>query len=166
MHPQPDVRPISERDIPELLSILNAIIDAGGTTAIETRLSEADFAEWFVSGPEVLAGFTAFDPGTGRPCGFQALSSHGAPEPGWGDIGTFARREASIPGVGRALFAATRQRAAALGLAAINAQIRADNTGGLAYYDRMGFRTWRVLPSVPLADGTPVDRICKRFDLR
>lgn len=165
MSPPPAVRPIEGRDIPDLLALLNAIVDAGGTTAIETRLTEAAFADWFVTGPEVLTAFTALEPGTERPCGFQVLSSHGAPAPGWGDIGTFARRERPVPGVGRALFAATRAGAAALGLVAINAQIRADNAGGLAYYDRMGFRTWRVLPAVPLADGTPVDRVCKRFDL-
>ena len=68
-------------------------------------------------------------------------------------------------GVGSALFRATRERALALGLTAINATIRADNAGGLAFYSRQGFRDHSVAKAVPLSDGTPVDRISKRYSL-
>lgn len=44
-----------------------------------------------------------------------------------------------------------------------NATIRADNAGGLAYYARMGFQDYAVARGVPLADGTPVDRISRRY---
>jgi hypothetical protein len=47
----------------------------------------------------------------------------------------------------------------------INATIRADNTGGLAYYAKMGFETYGITKDVPLLDGTPVDRINKRFQV-
>ncbi|MEM9148767.1 MAG: GNAT family N-acetyltransferase, partial [Pseudomonadota bacterium] len=56
-------------------------------------------------------------------------------------------------------------RAKNAGLIALNATIRADNRVGLAYYSRMGFQDYAVRPAVPLADGSPVDRISKRFDL-
>ena len=47
----------------------------------------------------------------------------------------------------------------------IDATIRADNTGGLAFYGRMGFTDYDCVAGVPLKDGTLVDRIRKRFDL-
>ena len=61
------------------------------------------------------------------------------------------------------MFAATRARARELGLAAINATIRADNSGGLAFYSKMGLKDYAVDRAEPLADGTPVDRIHKRY---
>jgi len=70
-----------------------------------------------------------------------------------------------LPGVGTALFAVTRMRARELGLIAINAAIRVDNRSGLAFYEKMGFRTYRTLHDVPLSDGTPIDRVLKRFDV-
>ena len=63
------------------------------------------------------------------------------------------------------MFAATRERARALGVAAINATIRADNSGGLAFYSRMGFVDHHVDKAVPLKSGLPVDRISKRYPL-
>jgi hypothetical protein len=40
-----------------------------------------------------------------------------------------------------------------------------DNRVGLAFYEKMGFRTYETLRRVPLRDGTPVDRILKRYDV-
>lgn len=65
----------------------------------------------------------------------------------------------------RRLVAATRAEVAKLGLTAINATIRADNVGGLAYNARMGFVGHEVRRAVPLRDGTPVDRIGKWYAL-
>jgi RimJ/RimL family protein N-acetyltransferase len=95
--------------------------------------------------------------------GFQSLSIYGNPPNGTADIATFARMNPKTKGVGTALFPATRIAAEALGLELINATIRADNVSGLAYYGKMGFETYDRLVRVPLLDGTPVDRIKKRF---
>jgi ribosomal protein S18 acetylase RimI-like enzyme len=67
--------------------------------------------------------------------------------------------------VGSALFNVMRSAARKRGLTAINATIRADNSGGLAFYNRMGFLDYEVTRAVPLKDGTPVDRIRKRYSL-
>jgi GNAT superfamily N-acetyltransferase len=82
------------------------------------------------------------------------------------DIGTFARVGLTKKGVGSALFAAMQAEARNKGLTAINATIRADNSGGLAFYHRLGFVDHEIVRSVPLKDGTPVDRISKRYPLR
>jgi L-amino acid N-acyltransferase YncA len=68
-------------------------------------------------------------------------------------------------GTGAALFAATRDEARRQGRRAINAAIRADNTGGLAFYGRMGFEDYQIARGVPLKDGTPVDRVRRRYRL-
>jgi hypothetical protein len=46
---------------------------------------------------------------------------------------------------------------------AVNATIRADNHSGLPYYEKMGFTTYKIVEAAPLKNGTPVDRICKKY---
>jgi len=113
----------------------------------------------------VLACFVAEDTEKEELVGFQTMvTSETLPE-GVADIATFAKREETQRGIGSGLFAATVERARELGLVAINATIRADNTGGIAFYSKMGFEDHSVTEGVPLADGTPVDRVPKRFAL-
>ena len=159
------VREASASDVVPLADILNAIIEAGGTTAMEAPLDAAAFAEHFLDGPDVLSCVVAVDPADGEPVGFQALMRYAGLPEAWVDIATFARMTRKRPGVGTALFAATKATARNLGLVAINAAIRADNRAGLAFYEKMGFRTYETLRQVPLQDGTPVDRILKRYDV-
>ena len=63
--------------------------------------------------------------------------------PGWGFIGTYVKLGASRQGIGKALFAATREAAQKARLPSIDATIGEDNELGLAYYEAMGFRTYR-----------------------
>jgi GNAT superfamily N-acetyltransferase len=103
--------------------------------------------------------------GDGVALGFQALVRNPDLPAAWGDIATFTRREPRRPGVGSALFGATRRAARELGLEAINATIRADNYAGIPYYEKMGFQTYSVAAGIPLLDGTPVDRVSKVYRL-
>jgi ribosomal protein S18 acetylase RimI-like enzyme len=73
--------------------------------------------------------------------------------PGWGIIGTHISPDAARLGIGKALFAATLTAAQDANLAHIDATIGDTNQGGLAYYEAMGFRTYRTTPG----------RICKCF---
>ncbi len=159
------VRVAVAADAGPLADILNDIIRAGGTTAYETPFNAATFTEAFLLGPDFISCLVAEDPVTRAPIGFQSLERHSELPQGWADIGTFARMQPKVPGVGTALFAATRVMARDLGIVAINAIIRADNQRGLAFYDKLGFQTYRTLPAVPLKDGTPVDRILKRYEV-
>ena len=153
------------RDARELAELLNAIIAQGGTTALEDPFTPERLAEAYLVGPAVLCCFVAIDRATGRLEGFQTLGRYPGLPYDVGDIGTFARIDGKQRGVGSALFAATRERALRLGLTAINATIRADNVGGLAFYGKMGFEDHSVTPAVPLREGRPVDRVNKRFRL-
>ena len=160
------VRPATDADAPALAELLNAIIARGGTTALEQSFTPDRLARKYLTGPNVISCFVAYDAETGEALGFQTLTREAYVPDNWGDIGTFARVGGTQRGVGSALFAATRERALELGLAGLNAQIRADNHGGLAFYARMGFQDHHVDAAVPLTDGTPVDRITKRYPLR
>ncbi|RWX18462.1 GNAT family N-acetyltransferase [Rhizobium hidalgonense] len=157
------VRKAVSSDAGELSALLNEIIRAGGTTALETRLSAAEFADWFIDGEFPVVCHVA-EHGQWL-MGFQSLSLYGDPPKGVADIATFARVNPKTAGVGSALFPATRAAAKELGLEFINATLRADNVSGLGYYAKMGFETYDRLLQVPLQDGTPVDRIKKRFRL-
>ncbi len=157
------VRPAVRADAADLAAILNAIIARGGTTALEDPYTPEDLAESYIDGPGAI--LCRVVSAGGELLGFQALSQHAELPTGWADIATFTRRTARVPGAGTALFAATLAAARGLGLVAINATIRADNAGGLAFYRRMGFVPYGLSPAVPLRDGTPVDRLHHRFDL-
>jgi L-amino acid N-acyltransferase YncA len=157
------VRPFVAADAQALTDILNGIIAAGGTTAHQSAFTPDRLRAAHLDGPTVLCCHTVLLHGV--PVGFQALNRVSFLPDAWGDIATFTRRTPPVRGAGRALFAATTACARSLGLVALNATIRADNGPGLGYYTAMGFIDYGVYPAVPLADGTPVDRIRRRFDL-
>jgi L-amino acid N-acyltransferase YncA len=159
------VRPVRDEDAAELAELLNAIIARGGTTALEEPFTAQALAQTYLTGPKVISCFVAADRSAGVLQGFQTLVREPDLPPDVGDIGTFARVGGTQRGVGTALFAATRAAARERGLSAINATIRADNSGGLAFYGRMGFVDHSVRRAVPLKDGTLVDRINRRYAL-
>ena len=158
------IRAASAADTEGKRTLLNEIIRVGGTTAITNELSPDEMREWFISGEAVVSCFVAVD-SDGTIVGFQSLSTYGSLPAGWVDIATFASRSRHKSGVGSALFARTREAAAKLGFAAINATIRVVNEGGLAYYSRMGFTTYLVEEGDPKAHGRVFNRIHKRFTL-
>jgi len=164
--PQPcRIRAVCPADAGPLAELINALIARGGTTALEEAFTPEALADAFLTGHKVHCCFVACDPASGRLEGFQTLC-HDEKAPGrFGEIGTFARLGGARRGIGSALFAATRARAQALGLAGITATIRADNQGGLAFYSSQGFVDNAVIRGVPLKDGTRVDRIVKRYAL-
>jgi L-amino acid N-acyltransferase YncA len=161
-----EIRPVRQVDAHELSTLLNEIIARGGTTALEDPLEPSTLAGTMLTGPDVICCFVASERSTGKLTGFQTLQKNGMLPGDIGDIGTFARVGLTQKGVGSALFNVMRSEARKRGLTAINATIRADNSGGLAFYHRLGFVDHEVTRAVPLKDGTPVDRISKRYSLR
>jgi L-amino acid N-acyltransferase YncA len=162
-------RPARLDDAPAMCAILNAIIAIGGTTAYEDPFTPETMTANYIAAPALIRCTLAEL--EGQVVGFQAIwhpdpaHDQNAPPPGWAVIASFVKPGLTGQGVGRALFAATQDAARAAGVATIDATIRADNASGLTFYGAMGFRDYAVIPAVPLKDGTPVDRIRKRFDL-
>lgn len=161
------VRPATTNDAAALIGIINPIIAAGGTTAHQTPFDEARMSRHYIAPAQIIQCTVAERDGVVS--GFQSLmwpDEEGDTFPqGWAIIASFVARSSIGHGIGQAMFAATRQAALAAGVRTIDATIRADNAGGLAYYTSLGFVDYEVLPAVPLRDGTLVDRVRKRLDL-
>jgi len=156
------IRMAMPNDTHELCELLNEIIQIGGTTAIENPLTNDEFGDYFLRGDNHICCYAALDE-LGHLAGFQALEHHSELPDDWADIATFTRMKPKIVGVGTALFAESKNYARRSGIAAINATIRADNEGGLKFYEKMGFKSYSVNTGVPLNNGVRVDRISKRF---
>ncbi|APX11352.1 GNAT family N-acetyltransferase [Tateyamaria omphalii] len=142
-------------DVPQMSAFLKDLTAAGKRISPD----DPDFVrENYILGTDKIRLTVADDNGT--ILGFQSLKraqpgNTWGVAPGWGIIGTHIRPSAARRGVGRALFDVTLEGARAAGLTSIDASIGATNPEGQAYYDAMGFRTYR----------TPDGLVCKRYDL-
>jgi L-amino acid N-acyltransferase YncA len=138
------VRRATEADAVAMAELLNAIIAKGGTTAHRTPFSTDRMIAHYVA--PVLGIHCAVAESGGAVLGFQALDwpdpdwAGANPLPaGWATIATFVAIGAQGQGVGQLLFAATLAAARQAGVTAIDATIRRENAGGLAYYGGLGF---------------------------
>ncbi len=159
------VRPGTDQDLRQVADLLNEIIAAGGTTALTNPMSRQDLSDWLGANANRSAWHVAINE-TGDLLGFQWIGVWPELPPEACDIGTFVKTGQTGLGIGSRLFNATRDAAIALGYDWINANIRADNTGGLTYYQSRGFRDWGRLENITLSDGSQVDKLLKRYDLK
>ena len=133
------IRSAVEADIDALTRLLNTVVDERDKTAIDTHLSNQEFAEWFVTGPHALTCVLAED-GTGQPLGFQILERfHSDLDASSADIGTYVAEHARARGVGRMLAGLTKQLAYREGLTSIRAVIRRKNSAAIRFYRSIGF---------------------------
>ncbi len=157
------IRKGTPADAVQIVPLLQEIVDAGGTTAFEGTVP-LDFLADILDGSTSRAVVHVADV-DGEVLGFQYFFPHDDDPEETATIATFAKLGGTQRGIGSALFSATRKAAKAFGYSQIDATIRADNLGGLAYYARMGFVDHHVRRAVPLKDGTPVDRVTKYLQL-
>ncbi|WP_137700924.1 GNAT family N-acetyltransferase [Marimonas lutisalis] len=158
------IRRATPADARAMAELLNAIIAQGGTTALTDPITGADLSDK-MAGHGVHGVWHLAEDDDGTLLGFQWIGPYPDLPPEACDIATFVRVGETGLGIGSRLFAATAAAARDLGYEWINANIRADNSGGLAYYQSRGFETWGRREGVALADGTIVDKILKRYDL-
>lgn len=165
LEPLLHIRPATTADARAIAELLNEIIEKGGTTALTKPVTAEDIVAK-MSSPGLRNAWRLAEDDTGRLMGFQWIAPHpDLPEDAC-DIATFARVGQTGLGVGSKLFDATVRAAHDLGYTWINANIRGDNEGGLAYYQSRGFEDYAVKEGVTLDDGTVVTKRLKRFDLR
>lgn len=157
-------RPAIALDTSSMARLLNEIIEQGGTTALTRPVTGADLAEWMDSDPEKSAWHVALNESE-QVVGFQWITSASYLPDEAAEIATFVQIGQTGLGIGSKLFDATRHAAKALGYRWINANIRADNEGGLIYYQSRGFADYGKIEDYALANGQRVDKILKRFDL-
>ena len=158
------IRPGGEPDLRQTLDLLNEIIAIGGTTAITKPLSREDLGDWLMATPDRAIWHIAEDD-TGTILGFQWIGPWGDLPPEACEIGTFVKSGRTGLGIGSKLFEATKSAARGMGYTWIDAEIRADNTGGLAYYQSRGFEDYKHKTAVELDDGSVVGKTLKRYRL-
>ena len=158
------VRPAMDLDAGSMAALLNAIIERGGTTALTRPVTARDMRDWMSTNAKRSAWHVALDDRE-RVVGFQWISPHEKLPDGAVDIATFVEIGRTGLGIGSTLFTATAKAAKSLGYRWINATIRADNEGGLTYYQSRGFRDWAFDEGVTLQSGLVVSKISKRYDL-
>ena len=157
------VRTARPEDAEVMTKLLNAIINAGGTTSRTQETCGTELTDLQVKNPDNSAWHVALD--EDQIIGFQWIAPADYLPGEAADISTFAKQGQTQRGIGTALFAATRGAARELGYDWINANIRADNTSGLRYYKSLGFIDYGRKTNVTLGNGLIVDKILKRFDL-
>jgi L-amino acid N-acyltransferase YncA len=156
------IRRAGPMDCRTLADLLNEIISIGGTTAIVSPVTAEQLSEKMTLEDTVwhLAEDT-----NGTVMGFQYITPHQGIPADSTDIATFARVGQTGLGVGSALFRATCKAAKSMGYNTIDAVIRADNAGGLAYYQSRGFETIKHLHDQELSNGQIIDKVWKRYRL-
>ncbi len=157
------IRPAHDLDAGEMAALLNEIIAIGGTTALTGEVGRDDILAWM---RRPKGAWHVAETEEGEILGFQYIAP-GAEylPPEAAEIATFAKPGKQGLGIGSKLFQATRVVAKQLGYAWINANIRADNESGLAYYQSRGFEDYGRIEGYRMADGRVVDKILKRLDL-
>jgi len=151
-------------DLTDMARLLNAIIHEGGTTALARPVTGDDLVDWMAFEPTRNAWHVAVD-GSERVVGFQWIEPEKTLPPEAANIATFVEIGQTGLGIGSALFDATKKAAKELGYIWINANIRADNEGGLIYYQSRGFQDYGAIEGYEMANGQIVDKRLKRFDL-
>ncbi|ACM26606.1 GNAT family N-acetyltransferase [Agrobacterium sp. SHOUNA12C] len=139
-----NIRPAESIDAQGMSNVLNEIFDAGlRKSAGDVTLVLAQYIEH-----EHRIECSVAEDEQGQILGFQSLRYAVAGNPygvseDWGIIGTHVSPRAGRQGIGSALFQATLRAAKTFGLQNIDATIGEGNKMGLAYYEAMGFRTYR-----------------------
>jgi GNAT superfamily N-acetyltransferase len=125
-------------------TVIRTLYQAG----LRSTVGDADFAlAFYIADPGRVLCQVAVD-AAGDISGFQSLkraeegNRYGTPV-GWGIIGTHIDPRAGRQGIGTAFFEKTRSAAILNRLPFIEAGIGSTNPGGLAFYEAMGFRTYR-----------------------
>jgi L-amino acid N-acyltransferase YncA len=147
-----------------MAQLLNAIIEQGGTTALTTNVSPDDLENWMRANDGRAAWHVAVNSGE-EVVGFQWIEAADYLPPEAAEIATFVQVGRTGLGIGSKLFDATRSAAKAMGYRWINANIRADNEGGLIYYQSRGFQDYGRIDGYEMANGQLVDKVLKRYDL-
>ena len=158
------VRPPIALDTPDMARLLNKIIEVGGTTAMVRPVTGKDIAEWMTGNSDRNAWHVALN-GAEKVVGFQWIEPADYLPDEAAEIATFVQIGQTGLGIGSALFAATQNAAKVLGFRWINANIRADNEGGLIYYQSRGFQDYGVIEGHVMKNGQVVNKALKRFDL-
>ena len=136
------IRPVRVEDAEGIVNVLNPLIQAGTSTALD-RVFTADEERIFISAFPPRGVFNVAEKtDDGAIVGFQNVEPFATYTDAFahvGVIGTYVALSGHRQGIGRLLFEATRLIAKDKGYEKFSAFVRADNVAGLAFYKRIGF---------------------------
>lgn len=142
------IRAARDVDADQMAAILNEIVANGGLTSREGPFDGGRMRREFISPRRGISCFVAVAGSDVR--GFQSLEWSDPDWPGedrlpadWAFISTYVQSGHRQLGIGKALFARTVYAAEAAGVRFIDASIRFENAGALAFYDSLGFEDYR-----------------------
>lgn len=142
------VRAAQDEDADQLAAILNEIVSIGGLTSREGPFDGGRIRREFISPRRGISCFVAVAGSDVR--GFQSLEWSDSDWPGedrlpadWAFISTYVQSGHRRLGMGKSLFARTVAAAEATGVSFIDASIRLENAGAMAFYDSLGFEDYR-----------------------
>ena len=158
------VRPAGQFDCRSMAELLNAIIEAGGTTALARTVTGDDMRASMQEDAEHSAWHVAVDDAD-TVFGFQWIKPAEYLPQEAAEIATFVQIGQTGLGIGSKLFEATSAAAKRLGYSWINANIRSDNEGGLIYYQSRGFEDYSTIEGYKMANGQIVNKTLKRYNL-
>lgn len=158
------LRPARPEDAPAVAALVGGIVAGGGLTALADPPGQGSVQDWMGAAPGRSCWYVALD-GAGEIAGVQWAGPHPDLAPETADIATFVRLDATRRGIGTRLFGATRAACHALGYRWINATVRADNGGMLAFYARMGFQTWKTDPYARVPNGLVTGTVSMRLPI-
>ena len=136
-------------DADGMAAVLQGLVVAGK----RRKRSDPAFARsYYIAHPQQIRCSVAIG-GDGSVVGFQSLKLATEPNPygtptGWGIVGTHILPGNARQGVGRRLFRSTWEAAMQSGIPAIEAFIAETNAAAIAYYDALGFVTYRPVEGV------------------
>jgi L-amino acid N-acyltransferase YncA len=136
------IRPIRVEDAEGVVNVLNPLIRAGESTALDRVFSVAEERIFISAFPGRGIFNVAEKTNDGVIVGFQNVEPFATYTDAFahvGVIGTYVDPSGHRQGIGRLLFEATRLTAKDKGYEKFFAFVRADNVAGLAFYKRNGF---------------------------
>lgn len=150
------VRNAIAADAPAIHEILVGVISHGGLTALSiddiSPFVTSKIEEYVQTGSFIVAE-------TDRVIGFQYLSPYPGLSGHVADIATFSEMGLRQTGIGRMMFQETRRIARQKGFLKITARIRGDNSNGIPYYSKMGFREVGIYRNHTRIDGKLTDQV-------
>ncbi len=156
------IRPVQVEDAKGIVNVLNPLIRAGESTALD-RVFTVEEEEGFISAFPARGVFQVAERANdGVIAGFQNLEPFATYTDAFahvGIMGTYVDPSGHRQGIGRLLFEATRLAAKDKGYEKFFAFVRADNGGALAFYKRLGFEVIGVAKRHAKIKGRYIDEV-------
>lgn len=146
-----------------IAELLNAVIKAGGTTAMTNPVTTDELGQYIARSQRAV--WLVAEDGAGALLGVQWIEQSDDLPADTADIATFAHIGKTGLGTGSALFEKIKPLARRQNFRWISAEIRADNAGGLAFYQSRGFEDYGRKPAQRLPNGRVVDKVLKLYRL-